>query len=313
MLRTGNVLDWLLQGDIAVAYQVKRDLQKAPPEELSDLRKEIPRQGWGAALLQARRSDGHWGEGFYRPKWTSTHYTLLELKGLGTPETNQECSASTSMIFADSLGRDGGVNYAKTVKDSDVCINGMALGLGVYFKTKAILLESPLDFLLRTQMADGGWNCEHLRGAVHSSVHTTLSVLEGLTEYLEAGIPYRSVQVLAARERGEEFLLQHRLYLSHRTGRIMDPKMTRLSYPPRWRYDILRALEYFRSSGRLYDSRMDCALELLLKKRRKDGTWPLQMKHPGKTHFEMEKVGRPSRWNTLRALRVLEHFGVAAG
>lgn len=304
-----KALSWLLQGDPSVVYQTKRDLLCAPQAQLDTLRSRIERKGWGRALLQARGPDGHWGSGFYRPKWTSTHYTLLDLMGLGIPPSNRQCRQSTAMIFENTAtGADGGVNYAVTVRHSDVCINGMVLSLACYFGLDYQLFEPALEFLLRTHMPDGGWNCEFRCGSTHSSVHTTLSVLEGLAGYLAGGYAARLPEVRAAQAAGEQFLLEHRLYQSHRTGRVMDSKMTRLSYPSRWRYDILRALDYFRLAGRPRDPRMDDALALLLRKRRKDGTWPLQAKHPGQVHLEMEEVGKPSRWNTLRALRVLKHF-----
>jgi hypothetical protein len=160
-------------------------------------------------------------------------------------------------------------------------------------------------------MKDGGFNCHSNRkGAVHSSLHTTLSVAEGILEYSKSGYKYRTSELQKAEQGSREFILQHRFYKSDRTGKIIDKKMLMLSYPSRWRYDILRALDYFQFAGVDYDNRMDNAIEVLLIKRRKYGNWPLQTKHPGQTHFDMEKSGEPSRWNTLRALRVLKHYGI---
>lgn len=169
-------------------------------------------------------------------------------------------------------------------------------------------------------MSDGGWNCAHLKGATHSSLHTTLCVLEGLNEFKSCPKDpsdkkkYRTDEIVRAEKLGIEFLLVHHLYKSHRTGEVIDPKMLRLSYPSRpkdpsdWRYDILRALDYLRTTQKYYDERMSDALILIEKKQHENGKWLLQTKHEGETHFEMEKVGKPSRWNTLRALRVLNHF-----
>ena len=160
-------------------------------------------------------------------------------------------------------------------------------------------------------MDDGGFNCRSNRsGAVHSSLHTTLSILEGLTEYEYNNYKYRLEEVKQAIDTSKEFILLHRLYLSDRTGKIIDRNFLRLSYPGRWRYDILRAMDYFQYSKSEWDERMQPALDVLLKKRNKDGSWNLQAKIPGKVHFDMEKAGKPSRWNTLRALRVLKHFKV---
>lgn len=172
--------------------------------------------------------------------------------------------------------------------------------------------KSIVDFLINEHMNDGGFNCYSNRrgGAIHSSVHSTISVLEGISEYENNGYKYRLKRLIEAKERAIEFLLIHKLFKSHRSGAIMDKKMLMLSYPSRWRYDILRALDYFRLAGIDYDNRMDDAIEILLKKRRKDGKWPLQARHSGQTHFEMEETGKPSRWKTLRALRVLRHFNI---
>jgi hypothetical protein len=159
-------------------------------------------------------------------------------------------------------------------------------------------------------MDDGGFNCEsNTKGAMHSSVHSTISVLEGIFEYARCGNRYRLKELQESADNARAFLLQHRLFRSDRTGEIIDKRMLMLSYPSRWRYDILRALDYFQFAGISYDPRMQDAIDVLKKKRRKDNKWPVQAKHPGKTHFEMEKTGGPSRWNTLRAMRVLQHFG----
>ncbi len=158
-------------------------------------------------------------------------------------------------------------------------------------------------------MADGGFNCRLNRsGAVHSSLHTTLSMLEGIREYARNGYTYRLAELEAIAAACREFILVHQLFRSDHTGKVIDRRFLMLSYPGRWRYDILRCLDYFQSAGIAYDPRMQPALDHLLGKRRKDGTWPVQARHAGQVHFEMEKTGGPSRWNTLRALRVLRHF-----
>ena len=164
--------------------------------------------------------------------------------------------------------------------------------------------------MLNEHMPDGGFNCNsnHI-GATHSSMHSTISVLEGILEYAQNGYTYRLRELQGAAEVARSFLLQHRLFRSDRSGEIIDKKMLMLSYPSRWRYDILRALDYFQSAGIDYDPRMQDALNVLMKKQRKDNKWPVQAKHPGQTHFDMEATGGPSRWNTLRAMRVLRHFG----
>jgi hypothetical protein len=303
-----EVLQWLLEGDVSVQYQVWRDLLDT---ERPELRNRIAREGWGLQFLSARRSNGHWGRAFYQPKWTSTHYTLLDLRNLALSPDNDEIKQTIDMVLREERGPDGGVNPSPNIKESDVCINGMFLNFASYFQTEQTSLCSIVDFILSQHMADGGFNCYFNRqGAVHSSLHSTLSVIEGVAVYAAEGYAYRLEELRSAASASREFILRHRLFRSDRTGEIIDNKMLMLSYPSRWRYDILRALDYFRWAGVGYDERMDDAVGVLLKKRKPYGTWPLQARHPGQTHFDMERAGAPSRWNTLRALRVLRHFGI---
>src|SRR6266581_7755477 len=153
-------------------------------------------------------------------------------------------------------------------------------------------------------MPDGGWNCRRPYGATHASVHTTISALEGLRLYeLHRGRKVREVQ--AAQRRGREFLLVHRLFRSHRTGEIIKPVFTRFSFPPRWHYDILRALDYFQAVNAPSEARLAEAIEIVRSRQGGDGRWSLENKYKGKTYFDLERVGARSRWNTLRALRVL--------
>lgn len=302
-------LAWLLKGNVSIVYQLKRDLLGADTSELSSLQNRIATEGWGFKMLKARKPDGHWGWGFYQPKWTCTHYTLLDLKTMGLSPSNQACRETVSMVLAKEPNPDGGLAYAKTVRVSDICVDGMFLGIAAHFQAEEDLLNNGVDLLLRTLLPGGGWNCLYHQGDRHFSVHTSINVLEGLLAYSQAGYRYRLSEVEQAIAAGEEQLLTHKLYQSHRTGQPMDPKMIMLSFPSRWRYDILRVLDYFQFANRSYDPRMTDALEIIKAKRRKDGTWPLQARHPGKVHFDMEQPGKTSRWNTLRALRVLKHFG----
>lgn len=312
MSKEAQIIEWLLNGDVSIQYHIYKDLLNSDISIQQNLQKRIEKEGWGAQFLSERQESGHWGRGFYQPKWTSTHYTLLDLKNIGLPKENKKVKNSVNMVLNQPFGKDGGINYAKTkiVKYSDVCINGMILNFASYFNSKDSKLHSIIDYLLSVQMNDGGWNCEYIHGATHSSLHTTISVLEGFLEYRKARVGYRKEEIEEAENLGIEFILKHQFYKSHRTGETIDKKMLMLSYPSRWRYDILRALDYFQSDKIKYDDRMNSAIEVLLKKQRKDGKWPLQMKHPGQVHFDMERVGQASRWNTLRALRVLRYYGI---
>lgn len=309
-MNENEIMAWLLRGDVSVQYQVYRDLLHP---ERNELQQRIALEGWGARFLSFRNTSGHWGRGFYQPKWVSTHYTILDLKNLAISSDNKEIRNLLSYMTPELKGPDGGVYPIGVEKKSDVCVNGMFLNYASYFGTGERDLCSIVDFLLSEHMPDGGFNCySNTKGATHSSMHSTISVVEGIREYVRKGYTYKAEELHDAELMAREFLLQHKLFRSDRTGEVIDGKMLMLSYPSRWRYDILRALDYFRFAGAEYDAGMDDAVQVLLKKRRADNRWPLQAKHPGRTHFDMEKAGEPSRWNTLRAMRVLKHFGITA-
>ncbi len=301
-----SIIEWLLDSDVSIQYQVYRDLLKTDKPELKE---RISKEGWGAKFLSFHNDNGHWGLGFYQPKWTSSHYTLLDLKNLSITNHNY-IEITLNKIIKEDKGKDGGINPARSLWKSDVCINGMFLNYASYFEVKEKDLKSVVDFLLSMQLADGGFNCHLNRiGAKHSSLHTTISVIEGITEYAKRGCTYKLNELKRAEEESRKFILEHKLFKSHKTGEIINNKMLMLSNPSRWRYDILRALDYFRYAGVKYDSRMSDALNILLNKQRADKKWPLQCKHPGNTHFDMEVTGQASKWNTLRVLRVMDHFG----
>lgn len=301
------ILTWLMEGDVSIQYQAQRDLLGINNLELQ---KRIATEGWGARFLQARHADGHWGQKFYQPKWTSSHYTLLDLRHLCFPSDHPLIQESIVQILETLKAPDGGILPIGTDQKSDLCINGMVLNYACYFQAPAPLLNSIVDMIIAHQMADGGFNCRINRsGAVHSSLHTTISVLEGLWEYIHNGYTYQAEAVERMAAEAREFILQHQFFRSDHTGEIIDKRFLMLSFPSRWRYDILRGLAYFQISGQPYDPRMQPALDVLFSKRRQDGMWPVQAKHLGQTHFEMEKTGGASRWNTLRAWRVLRHFG----
>jgi hypothetical protein len=303
MNNSDSIINWLLAGDVSIQYQTYRDLLGI---EKPELRQRIATEGWGAKFLSLRNHNGHWGRDFYQPKWISSHYTLLDLKNLCIAKDISEIKDTIGLIIRTRKSADGGINPAKTVPNSDVCVNGMFLNYAAYFGTSEYDLMSIVDFLLSQQLPDGGFNCfSNQGGAKHSSLHTTISVLEGILEYCSNGYQYRLNELMKVQKESEEFILEHKLFKSHRSGQIIDKRFIMLSYPSRWRYDTLRALDYFQSAGIGYDLRMADTIEVLINKRKADGKWPLQAKHPGKTHFEMEDTGKPSLWNTLRALRVL--------
>jgi hypothetical protein len=304
-----EIIEWLLDGDVSIQYQARRDLLG---EDRPDLQRRIVTEGWGKRFLDSRNPDGSWGRGFYQPKWTSSHYTLLDLKNLAFPPDHLLIHESIHHISQREKGTDGGINPSRTVAQSDVCVNGMFLNYACYFREPESELQSVVDFVLAQRMEDGGFNCRKNRsGARHSSLHSTLSLVEGIAEYERNGYDYRLHELKQAAAGACEFLLRHRLYKSDRTGELIHRDMLRLSFPPRWKYNILRALDCLRCLIRR-EERLEDALGMLMSKRRPDGLWPMQAAHPGQVHFTMEAPRRPSRWNTLLALRVIRAFGPPA-
>jgi hypothetical protein len=303
---------WLLEGDPAIRWQTLRDLVGAGKSVFERERGNVARQGWGARLLGKQSPEGRWARGessdggLYLPKWISTTYTMLTLRDFGLDPANAQARRACKLLLDEGLQRDGGVCYGKRATSQErgeTCVSGMVLSILSYFDYDDPRLDTVAGHVLDEQMPDGGWNCRRPRGATHSSVHTTISVLEGLRHYERRGRKLRAVR--AAERRGREFLLAHRLFRSHRTGNVIRSEFLQFSFPPRWHYDVLRALDHFQSVGASRDERLAEAIDLVRARRGADGRWPLQHRYPGKTYFELERIGSPSRWNTLRALRVL--------
>jgi hypothetical protein len=308
-----RTIEWLLDGDAAIRWQTLRDLVDASDPIVKRARKQVAREGWGARLLAKQDPEGTWArkkssdDGLYSPKWTSTTYTMLLLRDFGLPAENRQARKACKALLEGGMQPDGGINYgmwAKWIRRGETCVTGMVLSILRDFKYEDSRLDTIASHLLEQQMPDGGWNCQRANGATHSSVHTTISVLEGLRSY-ERHRRTRLAAVRAAQKRGREFLLVHRLFRSHRTGEIIKPIFTRFSFPPRWHYDVLRALDYFQAVGAPRDERLADAIDLVESRRSTDGRWLLENSYRGKTYFQLERVGAPSRWNTLRALRVL--------
>ena len=302
---TQPILDWLLAGDVSIQYQTHRDLMDT---DRPDLRKRIATEGWGKRYLDQRNPDGSWGREFYFPKWISTHYTLLELKRLGLARDNPAVRESIDKVLEEYKVPDGAIGCSRQAKRSDVCVNGMFLNYASYFGAAEGRLRSVVDFLLNEHMGDGGFNCEsNGRGARHSSLHSTLSVMEGILEFERNGYGYRLEELQLAAQQATEFILMHRFFRSDRTGEVINPQFLSFRYPSRWFYNILRALDHFRDAGLPYDERMNDALEVIDGKRGSDGRWRRVRGPSGQEFFELEPPG-PGRINTLMALRVLRKY-----
>jgi hypothetical protein len=305
----GNpVLTWLLEGDPAIRWQAMRDLKCVSEPVWLRERRRVAREGWGARLLAFEDASGRWANGVYSPKWTSTTYSMLLLRAFGLSPRHPAALRACAVLFDAGFWRDGGINfYARSYRNSETCVSAMVLSLASWFAFDDPRVDQLAEHVIRQQMADGGWNCRAMpgyAGATHGSFHTTISALEALLDY-QRFRPGCAKPASEAQARGREFLLIHRMYRSHRTGAVANSVFTRFSFPPRWHYDVLRGLDYFRDSRADRDPRLEDAIQLVIRRRPADGRWLLPQGYPGRVFFELERPGQPSRWNTLRALRVL--------
>ena len=300
-----NILNWLLSGDPSIIYQVNRDLLDTSKNQLNKLRNRIIKTGWGKRFLDKRdNTTGLWGNGIYSPKWISTTYTLLDLKNLCIPPDTKQYIESSKLL----LNNLWNIPLKKKDRYLDLCISGMLLNLCCYSKIDTPKIKENIDYILDKQFNDGGWNCRWEFDKDHSSLHTTINILEGLHEYIKNKYTYRKNEIISSVKKSHEFILMHKLFKSDKSGKVIDNKMLMLSWPCRWRYDILRCMDYFKAADQKYDTRMNDAMAIIIKKRMKNNYWPVQQKQPGLVHFEMEKVGKESRWNTLRVLRILKKY-----
>jgi len=304
-----SVIQWLLDSDPSIRWQAMRDLTDAPDEEVAAERTKVATDGWGARLLASQGADGYWGTGTSNPEWVSLQ-TLLLLRDMGLDPTSEEAQRAVARVRDNVTWRgvlpQDAAWHGKPLFAGEVepCINGRVVAVGSYFGQD---VQSIVDRLLGEQMTDGGWNCEQERGSTRGSFHTTICVIEGLLEYERAtgGSP----SVTAARERGQEFLLERRMLRRLSTGEVIDLAWTQFSFPTGYHYDILRGLEYLRSAGVTPDPRLAEAIDLVASRRDADGRWPLENVHPDELDAEPGAAeGQPSRWNTLRALRVLDWY-----
>jgi hypothetical protein len=322
-----DVIAWLLESDPAIRWQVKRDLLDAPAADVAAERARVVSEGWGARLLALQRSDGQWESGepdfdsdeeaqWWRampparrgtlfPQGTSTTWSLQLLKDFGL-EPGSAAARHAVQLVRDNVQweHDGEPFFAGEVEP---CINGRTVALGAYFGED---VGPIVERLLGEQMSDGGWNCEQERGATVGSFHSTIEVLTGLLTYERA--TGGTFEIRAARLRGQEYLLERRMFRRLATGAVIDPDWLRFSYPTYWHYDVLRGLDYLREADVAPDERAAEAIKLVESKCDADGRWPLENPHSGQLHFALDEgEGKPSRWNTLRALRVLKWYNQA--
>src|SRR5450432_2270660 len=305
-------LKWLLDSDPAIRWQVMRDLTNEAPDAIAAERSLVATQGWGAELLASQSPSGKWGSG---QNWDLvTLYSLVALMDLGLDPASKQARKMIDRIDQRVVFK-WHHNRPFFRGETEPCINGRILGVGAYFKKPN---DSLAKQLLAEQLEDGGWNSEawpfvspKRPPSRRSSFHTTICVLEGLLEYERAGRKSGAVtkSVTKARKRAENYLLERRMFRSLRTGKVIDKRWLRFSFPTFWHYDVLRGLDYLRNAGIKPDSRVSDAIETVIERRHQNGRWPLNLLHPEHIPLEMETgVGRASRWNTLRALRVLHWY-----
>lgn len=310
------VLDWLLDADPTLRWQVERDLAGAPPEVWEATRARVATEGFGARLLALQGPDGQWAGGAYFPgdfdfhgpeaaegagqPWTATTWSLNTLREWGLDAASlagtAELLAANSRWEYENLPYWGG--------EVDCCINAYTLANGAWLGADVTGIAR---WFLEHRMPDGGWNCEWENGSTRSSFHSTLNTLKGLL-YYETATGDESLR--EARRAGEEYLLERRLMRSLSTGELVGPWVTRFAYPFRWFYGVLNAADYFRAAalhdGTAPDPRLSDAMEAILAARRSDGTWAQERRHPGRVWFEVDvPAGEPSRWLTFYGTRVV--------
>ena len=292
-----------------------RDLTDAPPEQVAGERAKISREGWGARLLALQGEDGQWAGGACFPErsiyqsvkdmgqpWISTLPTLQLLRDFGVDPDSDRVGKAIAQVRDNCRWEHAGQPFFSG--EVEPCINGRTVAIGAYFGQD---VRGVVDRLLDDQLEDGGWNCEAENGSVVSSFDSTINVLEGLLAYEQA--TGGSKELKAARHRGEEYLLERRLLRRKTTGEIVRTSYLQFSFPTWWHYDTLRGLDYFRAATDAQDPRVEESIQLVKSKVQPDGTWLLENTHRGKVPFILEEGdGRPSRWNTLRSLRVLRWY-----
>jgi hypothetical protein len=319
-----DVVDWLLDSDPAIRWQVLRDLTDAPADAVAAERARVAGEGWGAQLLSLQRDDGQWEggaptfdsaeaeawweslpadrKGTLFPEWTSTAWSLALLRAFGLDPAGVEARRVVRLVREHVRWEHEGEPFF--AGEVEPCINGKTVAIGAYLGED---VKGIVERLLGEQMSDGGWNCEQERGSTRGSFHSTIEVLDGLLEFERAtgGSP----ELRAIRLRGQEYLLERRMMRRLSNGEVIDSAFTQFSYPTYWHYDVLRGLDYLRAAGAVPDERAAEAIDLVESKRDADGRWPLESPHPGRMHFAMDEgEGKPSRWNTLRAMRVLRWY-----
>ena len=308
-----SVIRWLLDSDPSVRWQVMQDLIGAPADEVAAERARVATEGAGARLLALQAPDGRWGGTAWNRGWNSTMHVLMLLREMGLDPASDQARRAVGLVRDRVTWQGWGPQEADDnpffAGEVEPCINGQVGAVGAYFRQD---VRGIVDRLLAEQLPDGGWNCEAANGSTRSSFNTTICVLDALFEHERA--VGASPKVTGARLRGQDYLLERRMFRRLSTGEVINDRKgnhnwTRFAFPTWWHYDVLRGLEYLRRAGVVPDERVGEAIDLVASKRDGDGRWPLETRHAGEMPVETDEgEGRPSRWNTLRALRVLNWY-----
>ena len=299
-----GIISWLLDSDPAIRWQVMKDILHEQPATYEKERVQLTQSGWCAQLLQLQDKDGLWNRSLYNGKWLSTTYSLYLLKILGLSPGNPQALKGCDQLLTHGLFQEKEIRFSRNKDISDLGVSAIVLSLCCYFGHEVEALPRIAGFLAYQQNNEGNWFPNELPSAADYTFETTLLVLEAFFQYRIRYAGEEDTALSYAIQKGQDFLLQHNLGIGER--RSIKNKCTSFSFPPYWFYDILTALDYFWGFRMNKDRRFQTAIYLLRHKQTEDGIWLLGSRHSGKTYFEMEKSGEPSRWNTLRALRVLE-------
>lgn len=298
-----EIITWLLDSDPAIRWQVMKDVQDTEESIYTQERQKLVEEGWCAKLLRLQDKDGLWSGSLYNGKWISTTYTLYLLKIFGLSPFNDQALAACDQLFTQGTYNQREISFSRNQKLQDLGVTGLILSMCCYFGYHQELLHTIVEYLVNQQCEEGNWLPNNSEASAAYTFETTLIVLEGLLQYRKR---YSTANSLPANvgAKGQEYLLKHNLYLDD--GKAIKSKWISFSFPPYWFYDVLTVLDYFQRFGKNKDKRIQTGIDLVVEKRNKEGTWNLGSRHPGKTYFEMERSREPSKWNTLRALRVLK-------
>ena len=292
-----NLIKWLLEGDMSIVYMTHKYLLQSKRNELEDLQIQVENHGYAKDYLRSRNQDGLWGVYYYQPKWTSTHYTLLDLKNMEIDPRNEICRTAVNKLIKDCMIENGGFNLAKSMIPNDNCIDGMILNYSSYFLKDVNVLEKTVDLLISSQQSNGGF--VQYKNA-HADEHATICVLEGLLEFRKRST-YRYKDLKRVEQNALNFFFKNNLFMDNK-----EPKV--IHYPFRYYYSVLRFLNYCADAKVKKNKFIDNAISYLVNKRSEDGLWNIDGIYKGSVHSQIEAKKKPSRFVTIMCLKILTRY-----